>query len=554
MRHTILRHAIALDLVVIATGLVLLEPQVPASAIVAVYSVAVLIAAWLGGRTAGTTATIATLIVFGFLLEPAVATEHYVFFAAAGALLTLAVPAWRERGLDAAAVAPPPPARPRPPVPRWVEYALPVVLLMVYCDLSEVLIVAFGLPSLLQPLVVGLMFAIWLYRDALQPQRVLLHPVTLALTMYCAMLFITTAWADDLALADLRITRTSKAYFVYLVIAILASASWRSVRIALKTLGLAAAGLAGLSILQIAAGIHNEFGGLASLVHANIYEQELDTRAAGPVGDPNFYGQMLVMVIPLALYLAYTSREKWQRLIWIGAALTIMGGVLVSYSRGAMLALAVMTGLVLVSLRVPLTRVAMATAVAATVLLLLPGNIGNRFRTMLTLIPQETYYVPVDASFERRKLIAATGLHIFERNALIGVGAGNFATHYIEYARDIGSSAELFYRQGESDQPHSLYLETASETGLLGLSVFFTLLGVSYAQLRRTRRILLRGQARRDELIVLALTVALLAYLVTSIFLHGATHRYLFTIFAFITAVSSVAADEELRRPEPAAA
>jgi putative inorganic carbon (hco3(-)) transporter len=543
VRKTFVRYAAALDLVVIATGVALLIDQQPLG-ILAVFGAAVFAAAWLGGRGGGATATGASLIVFGFVVGDVLRPYHYVFFTALALFVSFGLPVarqWRRPSIDILRRAAAPDLTP----PAWLALALPAILVLIYTDLSEVLIRTFGVPSLLQPAIVALIVLIWVYRRALQPSRIVFHPITIALAAYCAVLFISTTWADDPWLADDRVVKAVKNLLVYGVVAVLA-ASWRALRRGLATLAIAGALLATISVAQIATGIHAELGGLTQIVHANIYGEQEDARAAGPLGDPNYYGQMLIVVIPMALYLAAVAERKRIRLFWLGVAGAIACGVLVTYSRGAMLGLAVMTGLVLIALRVPLTRVAVATAVALLLLFLMPGNIGRRFTTMLSLLPQETYYVAPDPSFERRKLIATTAALMFDEHPLAGVGAGNFVAHFAEYTRKAGSPAELYYDHGQTDQAHSIYLETASETGLLGLTVFAAIVVSAYVDLRRSRRTLDQLGLRRASLIALGLSVALSGFLVTGIFLHGASQRYLFTILALAAALSCIAADQHV--------
>lgn len=545
MKRTIIRHAIALDLVVVATGVALLGSG-DAAPLIATFIGAVLVAALLGGRGPGFTATVSSLIVFGFVVGRTLRPDHYVLFAAAGTLLSLVAPTLRRE----AEVVPEPPAlapvRRRAAVERpwWLATALGVILVMIYTDVSEALIVAFGVPSLLQPLIVLLAIASWIHRDALRPARAILHPITLLLAGYCALLFVSSLWASEAWLADESVVKAVKNLFVYGVVAILAS-QLRALRNGLAILAISAAGLATLSIAQVLTGSRNDFGGLAKVAFGNIYEEQSDLRAAGPVGDANFYGQILIMVVPFALYLAYVATTRLQRIGWLGVALVITGGVLVTYSRGAMVGLAVMTGLVLIALRVPLTRVAAGTAVAVVLLLLMPGNVGHRFRTMVTLIPQETYYVAPESSLERRKLIASSGLQMFGEHPILGVGAGNFGSTFPLYANRVGSPADLFYEHGEMhlEHAHSLYLEVATETGMAGLLLFAALLVTCYLELRRTHRALAASGHVLEARLALALSVALSGFLVTSLFLHSGTQRYLFLLFALITAASCIAAD-----------
>lgn len=413
--------------------------------------------------------------------------------------------------------------------PAWLPYlALPFFLVLIFSDISEVLITHLGVPSLLQLSLFALMVLIWFYRDALRPSRVLLQPLTLAFAAYAAMVFFSTLWADDLSLADRHVERIVKNLLIYGVVAILAVGP--ALRRSIATTVLVAAALSTISIAQIATGnTFHELGGLATVAYGNIYGDSSDARAAGPMGDANFYGQVLVMVIPLAVYLAWSSPRRRWRAFWLATALALAGGVLVSYSRGAMLALALMTALMLAALRVPLTRVAMATAAAVLLLLVMPGNIGKRFMTFEALVPGEQYYVAPDSSFEKRKLLTATAARMFDDNPWLGVGAGNYPAFFPRYSNQVGSEAVLFYRPGGFEHAHSLYLEIGSEMGLIGLGVFGILLLAAAAQLWGARR----------EPATMWLSIAGVSFLVTSLFLHGSSQRYFALLLAFVAALTA---------------
>jgi O-antigen ligase len=555
MRRSILPYAIALDLVVIATGAALLFGG-GAGTTLAIFLAAVLAAAWLGGQRSGATATAVSLVAFGFLFEATVAPEHYVIFAAAGSVLSLALPPLRNRVAKFLrvpfAAATPAEAVPRParPLPQWLPFAMPLVVILIFSDVSDVLMRTFGSPSLLQPSLIVLGVVIWYYRDTLQPHRLLLHPIALTLYVYSAMLFVSSSWAADAALADVRVVRSMKNLSMYAVVSVLA-ASWPALRRGAATLAVFLTASAAMAIFQITTGFSNDFGGLATLAHGHIYEKQASVRAAGPVGDPNYYGQMLLMILPLALYLGYTASKRLSGALWVLGGAVIVGGVLVTYSRGAMVALAVMTAIVLAALRVPIARIAIGTAIAVLLLVMVPSDIGRRFTTMLSLLPQETYYVTPDASFERRKLIASTAARMFSDHTALGVGAGNYRANFPQYSREAGSPAQLFYKHGEVDHAHSLYLEIASENGALGLLVFAAIVAASYASILRSRRALEARGNDHGALFALAFGVALTGYLLTSIFLHGGSIRYLYVLLAFVAALSCLAAEEE---HQPAAA
>ena len=496
-------------------------------------------------------ATAGSLLVFLFGDVPVLHTHDYVVLLA----VPIAAASWAFIRHAAGSTWLRRPMGPRRPGPSWPALVLPFLVAVLYSDVSEVLIVELGMPSLLQASLAGAALVIWIHRDELSPARILTHPLSVLLAAYWIAVFASSVWADDLALADIQAVKAIKNLIVFLVAAMLVT-SWIALRRCFATMALIAAGLSAVSLFQITTGnTLGELGGLATVAYGNIYEGASAMRAAGPVNDANFYGQILVMVIPLALSLASMAARRRGQLFWVAVATLITGGVLMTYSRGAMLALTVTLAILLASMRVKVMRIALATAAMIALLLAMPGNVGRRFMTFETYLPRHRYYVPTDSSIEKRKLLLATTARMFADHPILGVGAGNFTTFFPRYSNEAGSPAEHFYRSGEVEHPHSLYLELGAETGSIGLILFLAAVGTAFAHLRRSRqRLLDLGQRSGEMRMVLGLAMALCAYLVTSVFLHGYTQRYCWLLLALTAAASRLTADEARGAPAALAA
>lgn len=425
-----------------------------------------------------------------------------------------------------------------PTVPRSaLKYGFPLLIAVAYTNISDVLLRAFGIPSLLQATVLLVAIVVYLAREELKPLEVALHPVTVLMAVYTAILVISSAWADNLAWADFRISEAVKGLIIMILGASLMS-TWPRVRLALATLAVVAASFATVSVIQIATHAHYEFGGLLQVQSGNIYADVSQPRAAGPVGDPNFYGQILLIVLPIAAALAVTSARK--RILFACAAVAIFAGVLVTYSRGAMLSVLAM--LVLVPLFVPIRRhLVVKAALAAVVLMAVtPSTVVRRFDTVTNAVEKESGSQPEearDASVDKRKLLLAVGLRMFEDSPLFGVGAGNFGRHYARYANDVGSSAPQYDDPGERQYPHSLYIELAAENGLLGLASFAAAMAAAFVSL---------APSRQKSFVTAAIAIALAGYLVSSLFLHSAYQRYLWLLLAFVPAIERLRHREEV--------
>ncbi len=420
---------------------------------------------------------------------------------------------------------------------------LPLLIVVMYTDISDLLMRKAPVPSLLQVLIVVLTIVV--LRTG-EPLRAVLQPVVIAFALYALVVFSTSIWAGDARLVDDRVSEIVKALFICILTASLAY-SWGALKGAFTALIGSAVVLSAMSILQIATGrFFDAFGGLVAPQTGTIYEHILMPRAAGPPNsDPNFYGRILLIVIPIAIALAIVETTRARRIAFAAAAAVITAGTLVTYSRGAMLAVGAMALMLLIGFRVRASRIALLGAAALAALLLLPNNITRRFLTIETLLPDyETTANDYDSSVEKRKLLVAAGLAMFDAHPILGVGAGHYGSYYTHFANEIGSSWTDYHPPGTVEHPHGLYFELASETGILGLLTFGAAIVAVLVSLVRSRRAALARGNRELAIVAMTVSVAIAGYLVASVFLHETHLRYLALYFGFAIAVSDLARGE----------
>ena len=125
---------------------------------------------------------------------------------------------------------------------------------------------------------------------------------------------------------------------------------------------------------------------------------------------------------------------------------------------------------------------------------------------------------------------------MFMDNPVFGVGIGNYAGNYIEYARYVGIETRF-----EEREPHSLYVELLAETGIFGLLIF---IGLVYNLITFLSQ--LRAFVQKEKMYkhwggwVSSVMISLITYLVTSIFLHGAYIRFFWVFFGLALAILQI--------------
>lgn len=191
--------------------------------------------------------------------------------------------------------------------------------------------------------------------------------------------------------------------------------------------------------------------------------------AGGKAADPNYFAASLLLPLSLAVHGFLTPRSRLARLGWLVAAATLVFGILVTMSRGSLVAVAVMILFYMythqVSRRMTIPLVAIFVALA----FVLPGAFFTRLQNA------------ADDGGSGRTVIWEGGLVAFEHYALLGAGLNNFPYAYREH---IGSAPLLEGKQSATPA-HNSYLEIAVDTGVVGLAL---MLAAIVGQLRAASR------------------------------------------------------------------
>ena len=195
-------------------------------------------------------------------------------------------------------------------------------------------------------------------------------------------------------------------------------------------------------------------------------------RASGPLSDANDFAFLLASVLPLALHRFATSSTRAAR-VWFGLAATALGlTTLATFSRGALVALAVGLAWALVTRRIKLV-----TGLATIAALVVVGLAGYLYDPEAVDAALERKQAVAQANVDTRTEAWRVALDQFRAEPLTGVGPGNFTVRFDEFALpdpDVGVITT-----------HNAYLNILAELGAPGLVAFLAYLGVSWYYLRQ---------------------------------------------------------------------
>ncbi len=187
------------------------------------------------------------------------------------------------------------------------------------------------------------------------------------------------------------------------------------------------------------------------------------TRAYSVVGSPNGLGDFLAFALPVTAGLAASSRQPWRRGL-LGAAAAIQGtGLLVTFSRGAWLALAGSAALLLLAqVRRGAGRRRLAPALAALLLVGLAAAAAPPVRERLAVLVSP-HYLERSLQPGGRLYRWNAAYEVLAHAPLTGAGPGQHGGAVA--ARRLGSVYTDNY-----------YAKTAAELGLPGLAALLWLL------------------------------------------------------------------------------
>ena len=257
----------------------------------------------------------------------------------------------------------------------------------------------------------------------------------------------------------------------------------------------------------------------------------------GIFGNPNEVALFLVTVAPVTVALALGSRSVSGRLFYAAGSLLMLAAVVVTFSRGGFLGLAVALALLAwkVGRRNRFAVAALASVCCVALLAAAPSNFA--LRVLSIFVPSLD---PVGSSDMRQQLLWAS-LWTAARHPLLGIGMGNFT---LVSPRSLVS--------------HNSYTQVAAEMGLPALLVYLAFLLTPFKGLSRVERATheARKESRHYHLAV-GLQAALAGYAVSSFFASTAYIWYVYYLVGWAVCLRRVyegeveAADSPPGRPAP---
>ncbi len=260
------------------------------------------------------------------------------------------------------------------------------------------------------------------------------------------------------------------------------------------------------------------------------------------IGGNTEIGLALNMAIPLLVYLQRQESRRWLRYLLLAMAVLSIVASLATYSRGALLGLAVVVPLVFFKSR---ARFILLPLLAAAILVLPTIMPTQWMRRMETIATYEQ-----DLSANQRLNSWSVAYQLAKDYPLMG---GGFRT----FTKEVYETYLPGYEYNEHDA-HSIYFQVLGEHGLTGLAIFVALLASTLFGLRRLIR-RTRHEPSQEWIHRCAqmVEISVLSYVVSGAFLSMSYFDLFYQLVALTAILKTLAttpapAPETLSAPSPA--
>lgn len=257
-------------------------------------------------------------------------------------------------------------------------------------------------------------------------------------------------------------------------------------------------------------------------------DNRLTGALGGIYGNANDLALDIVMAFPFCVLFLVRTQNILKKVAWFVAIALLGYALLLTYSRGAVLALVVSGAVLLWEFGIKGKRYGLIAA-AGLMALCLVGVLGPKgYMNRVISIVHPSSDAGDKGSWEARKALLIQSLSITAHYPIFGVGCGNFVVV-----------------SGDWHVAHNSYTELGADGGVFVLLLFVLILRRSVVNLREVES--LAPKQPDLQLFRGAFRVSLVAFLVGAFFVSASYHFFAYFLVAFSGALHHIATVEKER-------
>jgi O-antigen ligase len=264
--------------------------------------------------------------------------------------------------------------------------------------------------------------------------------------------------------------------------------------------------------------------------------------------NPNDLAALTLLMLGLALAFYVREPKGWPRLAAIAGLFLLPVVILLTQSRGTLIALGIVMLIVLAGHRKQLLRTLLVlSAVGIVGYLFAPAAVWERLGGLRGVTDTERLE-EVDSSAEQRYEIWKVARTVFADHPVMGVGAGAYPATHLQYTRTGNFKPTAF---GAKDA-HSTYLTLLAENGVVGLLLFLGIFGATIRWADRVRR-RARAVLPRSAQQLFYMELGLIGFFLAGVFASYAHLAFAYVHLALLWCVAR-STEEELQALDGTAA
>jgi O-antigen ligase len=254
--------------------------------------------------------------------------------------------------------------------------------------------------------------------------------------------------------------------------------------------------------------------------------QTIENRAKGLQENENQLGEIAAMTFFLPFYFFLNGTRRWEKVLGLGLSLLLLGGMIMSISRGATLAFIAGMGMVAVRERRSWRRILFFGGLVACAYPVISEHFFHRFERLGSEM-RGTVVLSERHGLSTRGYYNKAGIKIWKANPVLGVGIGNYGYYFIQPEFNPGVPGV------HTLPPHNIYVQALAETGTVGfLLLCWWILQAGYNFMKAEQR----GPPPEDRMYLRATETLTLLALIAAF----ASGNLLFSHTAMVLALSSV--------------
>ncbi|MEO8356032.1 MAG: O-antigen ligase family protein [Chloroflexota bacterium] len=416
-----------------------------------------------------------------------------------------------------------------------------LVTFVIYTNTSVVMIKFHGVSPMLGYALPLLLVFPFLWEVIVNRRPVKVNIVFLLMLMYFSVLLLGSTFSRDITLAMPGLINYATEGLGLYFLLINTIRTPKLLKNVVWSLLIGGAIIGGLSLYQQVTGtFDNNYWGFAQVTGRGFTAEEtlqgavVQPRVSGPIGEKNRFAQVMLMLVPIGLFLAWGEQSKRLRfLAFLLTGLAFVGGSL-AFSRGAQVGLLLLI-VIMAFMRYIKVRELLIIVLGIVLLLVAFPQNALRFGSLGAVFATEDEggLRSADGAIQGRYTEMLAAALVFMDNPIVGVGPGMFSYEMAEYSRIVGLRNIISTREA-----HSLYPGVAAETGLLGFITLMSIFIYTLNGLAQARNYWLARNNTPLANLSTGFFLAIISYMTTGIFLHFAYIRYFWLIIALSVVVS----------------